>query len=300
MINLEWYRIFLHTARSGNFTKAAEQLHITQPSVSYAIKQLEELLGLRLFQRLSKGVVLTAEGAALLHYVEQSFHLLDAGEQHLNKMKRLTEGEIRIGASDSLIKHLLLPQLDRFHREYPHIRIRLTHGRTPDIARRLQAGQIDCAIVHLPIENNDFYVRKLAELDACFVVGERYLQFAERLLTAGELGELPLLLMSPGSSTRECVEQWFAAEGIAVQPDMELGSVDLLAEFARLGFGAAFISRSFVEEDLSSGKLFELKLDAPLPARSIGFATRSGMPLSIAADRFADMLLAATPALNEH
>ncbi len=295
MINLEWYRVFLHTARSGNFTKAAEQLHMTQPSVSYAIKQLEELLGIKLFQRLSKGVVLTAEGLALQSYVEQSFHLLEAGELHVHDLKRLAGGEIRVAASDALIKHLLLPTLERFHAQYPQIRIKLSHGRTPDIARQLQAGQIDCALVHMPVEEVSLDVQKLAELESCFVVGESYSELAKRKLSVAELAKLPLLLMSPGSSTRICAEQWFAANGVSVQPDMELGSVDLLAEFARLGLGAAFTSRPLVEQELASGKLLELNVEAQLPVRSIGFAVRLGRPLSVAASCFAGMLLEAIP-----
>ena len=87
MFNLEWYRIFLQTARYGNLTKAAQALHITQPSVSYAMKQMEEALGIKLFNRLSKGVELTKEGQSLLKYVEQSFTLLDAAEKHVLNLK---------------------------------------------------------------------------------------------------------------------------------------------------------------------------------------------------------------------
>src|SRR5690348_8386581 len=99
MNNLEWYRIFLQTAKAGNFTKAAEELFITQPSVSYAIKQLEDALGLKLFHRLSKGVVLTAEGEALFEYVQQSFLILNRGESKIQALKQLDDGELRIGAS---------------------------------------------------------------------------------------------------------------------------------------------------------------------------------------------------------
>lgn len=290
MFNLEWYRIFLQTAHRGNFTKAAQELHITQPSVSYAIKQMEESLGLKLFHRLSKGVELTEEGRALLSYVEQSFSLLDAAQKHVHDLKQLTEGELRIGASDSLIKHLLLPQLNLFHKEYPGIHIRLSHGRTPDITQRLKEGQIDCAVVHMPISDPQLDIHNLAILEDCFVVGETYRELTSRSLSANDLLELPLLLLSPGSSTRKFVEQWFAARGCAVKPDIELGSVDLLVEFARLGFGAAFITRSFVDEELRSGKLFELRLEDSLPPRSIGLAVRHDMKLSLAADRFAQML----------
>ncbi|WP_199615108.1 LysR family transcriptional regulator [Paenibacillus alkalitolerans] len=290
MINLEWYRIFLQTARNGNLTKAAQELHITQPSVSYAIKQMEEALGVKLFHRLSKGVELTEEGRALLSYVEQSFSLLDAGQNHVYNLKRLTAGEIRIGASDSLIKHLLLPYLNLFHAEYPGIRIRLSHGKSPEIAQRLKEGGIDCAIVHMPLDDSQLDIQTLAVLEDCFVVGEAYLELANRPLSARELAGLPLLMMSPGSRTRVFVEQWFAARSLIVKPDIELGSVDLLAEFAGLNYGAAFITRSFVKEQLRSGKLIELRLQEALPPRSIGLAVRRGMDLPLAAERFVQML----------
>ena len=295
MFQLEWYRIFLHTARRGNLTKAAQDLHITQPSVSYAVKQMEEELGLKLFHRLSKGVELTEEGRVLLKYVEQSFSLLDAAQRHLHDLKQLTEGEIRIGASDSLIKYLLLPQLNAFHSEHPGIRIRLTPGKTPEIARKVKEGLIDLAIIRLPMEDPMLNVRKLAELEDCFVVGGAYRELAERTLTVRELAELPLLSHSPGSSTRIFVERWFAASGLAMNPDIELGSIDLLTEFARLGYGAAFVPRPFVEDELRNGRLFELRLDTGLPPRSIGMAIRSDTPLSIAAERFVQMLLDREP-----
>lgn len=291
MIHLEWYRIFMETARHGNFTKAAQSLHITQPSVSYAIRQLEESLGLQLFRRLSKGVELTEEGRVLLRYVEKSLALLESAQKHVSGMKRLEAGEIRIGAGDSLIKHLLLPHLNLFHRQYPGIRIQLSHGKTPEIAKRLVEGMIDCAIVHMPVHDPQLEVRTLAAVQHCFVVGESYRGYADRELTPKELIELPLVLGSPGSSTRGFAEQWFAASGLTAKPDIELGNIDLIAEFAVQGYGAAFINRSFVQKELRDGRLFELRLTEELPVRNIGFAVRRGAKLSLAADRFARLLL---------
>lgn len=291
MINLEWYRMFLYTARYLNITKAAQELHITQPSVSYAIKQMEEALGVKLFHRLSKGVELTEEGRALLEYVENMSSMMDSAHKHLQNLKQLNAGEIRIGASDSLIKHLLLPQLNSFHQEYPGIKIRLSHGKTPEITQRLRDGDIDCAVLHMPIDDPQLNIQQLAMQEDCFVVGKRYQELIGQVLSMRELSELPLILLSPGSSTRIFVEQWFAAKGIVVKPDIELGSIDLLTEFARQGYGAAFISRSFVQEELKSGELFELQLEDDLPKRSIGFAVRKDKKLSLAADCFVQMLM---------
>ncbi|MGG1552585.1 LysR family transcriptional regulator [Paenibacillus ferrarius] len=290
MINLEWYRIFLHTAHCRNLTKAAQELHITQPSVSYAVKQMEEALGVTLFHRLSKGVELTEEGQALLAYVEQSFAMLDSGHKHLRNLKQLQEGEIRIGASDSLIKHLLLPHLNAYHSVHPGIRIRLSHGKTPELVQRLKDGDIDCAVINLPLEDAQLEVYVLDESEDCIVVGAAYRELAERVLSVPELIRLPLILLSPGSSTRRAVEHWFAAKGLTVTPDIELGNVDLLAEFAKMGYGAAWTSKAFVQEELESGSLFELRLDEPLPVRSIGFALRRDQRLSLAAVSFAEMM----------
>jgi LysR family transcriptional regulator, low CO2-responsive transcriptional regulator len=289
-IHLEWYRIFMHTARLGNLTKAAQELHITQPSVSYAIKQMEGELGVKLFQRLSKGVELTEEGRALFAYVEQSFALLDAAEQHVTDLKQLTAGEVRIGASDSLIKHLLLPKLHAYHQENPGIRIRLSHGSTPAITQRLLDGQIDCAVLHLPVDDTRLDVHPLRTYEHGYVVGQAYGHVANRTISAQELAKLPHLLLSPGSSTRVFVEQWFAAHGLRISPDIELGSIDLLIEFAKLGFGVAFIARSFVAEEVRRGDLIELRVQEPIPQRSIGLAVRRGMSLSLAAERFAELL----------
>jgi len=292
IINLEWYRIFMHTARNGNLTKAAQTLHLTQPTVSYAIKQLEDALGVKLFRRLSKGVELTEEGRALLAYVEHSFSLLDTARQHMLDLKQLTAGEVRIGASDSLIKHLLLPQLNLFHREHPGIRIRLSHGSTPVLSQRLADGQIDCAVLHLPVEDPGLDVHVLRSLEHRFVVGKAHRVLAERPLPAAELARQPLLLLSPGSSTRVFVERWFAAGGLTVQPDIELGSIDLLIEFAKLGYGAAFVAVGFVEHELRKGELLALRTEEPIPPRRIGLAVRRGMTLPLAAERFVAMLRA--------
>lgn len=290
IINSEWYRIFLTTARLGNLTKAAQELHITQPSVSYAIKQLEASLDVKLFDRLSKGVALTPEGATLLDYVEKSFTLLEAAESKLHAIKNLASGELRIGASGPMIKHLLLPSLDRFHADHPSVRIRLSQGSTSDIARRLKNGQLDIGLVHLPLSDPELAVRPLCEIQDCFVVGRNYQARSEQPLSVLELTRIPLLLFTPGSSTRQFVDTWLSAQGVSAEVDIELSSLDMLIELAVRGYGAAFLTRAFVQQELAEGTLFELPLLAPIPPRVIGIVTRQDASLSITAERFLQLL----------
>lgn len=290
LMNMEWYRIFLHTAKLGNLTKAAQELHITQPSVSYAIKQLEAQLEVKLFDRLSKGVKLTPEGLEVLAYVEKSFTILQAGETQLQALKNLTAGELRIGASGPVIKHLLLPLLDTFHAEHPDVRIRLSQGKTSDIRDRLLDGQIDIGLVHLPLSDHELVVSHLTEIQDCFVVGEAYRHLVDTPFSAQALAQLPLLLLSEASSTRLFIEQWFASQGITPDADMELSSMDMLIEMAIRGYGAAFVTQSFIDQELENKKLFRLQTIEPIPLRSVGFATRRNSSLPIIANRFIALL----------
>ncbi|GGG14700.1 LysR family transcriptional regulator [Paenibacillus abyssi] len=292
MMNMEWYRIFLHTAKLGNLTKAAHELHITQPSVSYAIKQLEAELGVKLFDRMSKGVALTTEGSALLEYVEKSFSFIDAGENKIRSLRELTAGELRIGANGPVIKHLLLPVLDQFHAEHPDVRIRLTQGKTSDIRNRLKEGRIDLGLVHLPLLDDDLNVDHLLAIQDCFVVGQAYRSLTKQSISTEDMIKIPLLLLSQESSTRAFVEQWLSSQGLHSEVDIELSSLDMLTEFAQRGYGAAFVTHSFVQDLLEQGKLFALQTREPIPTRSVGIATRRVGSLTLIANRFKEMLTA--------
>lgn len=295
LMNTEWYRIFLHTARAGNLTKAASELHVTQPSVSYAIKQLEAGLQVKLFDRQSKGVQLTPEGAKLLEYVEKSFGLLDAGETQLRALRNLSAGELRIGASGPIMKHVLLSPLDRFRADYPDIRIKLSQGKTSDIRSRLKERVIDVGLVHLPFSDPELSVQPLLEVQDGFVVGDAFKPLSDRPIKASELIKIPLLLLTQGSSTRRFVDSWLASQGLQAEADIELSSIDMLIEFATRGYGAAFVTQSFVRGELDRGQLHLLKLDADIPKRSIGIAVRADHSLPLAARRFMELLASHPP-----
>src|SRR5690606_21911692 len=121
---------------------------------TYAIKQLETKLGGQLFFRMAKGVKLTREGEALFKYVEQAYHFLEAGERKIAEMHQLTEGEVRIGAGDTLCKHLLLPRLRQFHTNYPGIHVQVTNRTTFETLTLLKEGKIDFGLVNLPVAND--------------------------------------------------------------------------------------------------------------------------------------------------
>ncbi|MDI4643593.1 LysR family transcriptional regulator [Cohnella hashimotonis] len=287
---MEWYRIFLQAAETSNLTKAAQNLHMTQPSVSYAIKQLEEALGIGLFDRLSKGVRLTSEGQALYRYVRQAFAELDAAERHMKQLKQFEEGRLRIGANGAIVKDFLLPSLDAFHARYPAVRIQLSQERTGRIVERLKEGSLDLGFVHLPVEDEEIQVGVSHASPYCAVAGSVHADWAEETLSMERLAELPLLMLSPGSSSRLFIERWFQSHGIQAEADFELSSLEMLAEFAERGYGVAFVPKAFIASRVASGSLLALNTQVPLPARHFGMGLRKDSAPSLAAKAFMDML----------
>lgn len=289
-VNLEWYRVFYWTSKTGSLSRAAEQLHITQPAVSHTIKQLEASLGGQLFFRTAKGVTLTAEGEVLFRYVEQAFSFMQIGEKALADMHNLLSGEINIGASDTLCKYYLLPYLETFHEQHPGIRIRVTNRTTPETLSLLKEGKIDFGIVSLPASDKQIDFRESSTIQDCLVGDKTFASRTERSLSLQDLHLYPLLLLEQGTSTRRYIDDFAASHDMTLSPEFELGSIDLLIQFAKRGFGLAFVISDYVEAELRAGELVEIPLDPPLPARKIGIATLRGVPLSAASKAFMALL----------
>lgn len=284
--NYELYKVFYWSAKTGSLTKAAKALYLTQPSVSHAIKQLEDSFGLTLFYRNSKGVELTQEGAILYSYIEQSHILISMAEEKMAALKNLDSGELRIGGSDSLFKHYLLPYLEDFLQKHPGIKLHLNHGTTPEIISFLKEGRIDLGVVRLPIVDSQLEVRESFQLQDCFVAGARYSELKDMVLTLDMLLQYPVILFSRNSRARMAITEIFQSYGHKLKPEIEVGSVDLLIEFARRGLGISYVTREFVSKELEKGSLFEIRLDVPLPPSHVGIMTMRNMPLTSAARSF--------------
>ncbi|WP_194231406.1 LysR family transcriptional regulator [Paenibacillus donghaensis] len=290
IINTEWYRIFLHTAEALNMTKAAQSLNMTQPSVSYAIKQLEDALGVKLFDRLSKGVLLTQEGYALHHHVRQVFEELEYAEHYMIKLGQLNEGRLRIGANGAIIKDYILPTLETFRSQFPNIKIQVSQQKTGHILEQLKQGLLDLGYVYLPVGDDEIKIVSSFVSSYCVVVGTSFSDLAQAPLPTVQLAELPLLMLSPGSSTRTFIEGWFKSQGVEVVADFELNSLEMLAEFAERDYGVAILPRAFVASRIMKGSLLELKMEVPLPDQSIGVAVRKQSSPSLAAEAFLSIL----------
>ena len=283
-MNMELYRTFYYVAKSSSISKASEQLYITQPAVSRAIRQLEEALGCQLFVRTSKGVKLTQEGEILSNYVEQAFSFISLGERKVSDIRNLLSGEVRIGASDTICKYYLIPYLKLFNTLHPQIRIHVICPTTPVIIGLLKAGKIDIGIINMPYEDDSLNSKNIMEIQDCFITGHKYRHMANKMLPVREIVRLPFLLLEKSSNSRKYIDQYFSQNDISVIPDFELGNMDLLVNFVKYDFGIACVIRSFVEEDIGSGKLFEIKPIEKIPPRNLGVVWLKDSPLTKASE----------------
>ena len=289
-VKLELYRVFRAVAEKGSISAAAQELFISQPAVSQSIRQLEEQLHLRLFSRSSRGVVLTHEGQLLLEYVRRGLGLLESGEEKLSQVRELLAGELTIGASDTVTKTYLLPKLEAFHKAYPDIRIRILNGTTKMVLDLLHAGQVDVAFASESQDESVYAVRHCLDTHMVFVASPEYPCDFERAYTAAEMAAFPLILLERKASSRLYLERFFREQGVEIEPEIELGSHNLLISLARIGLGVACVTEEFSQSGLSRGVILPLKTAFTLPPRSVVMCTLRSVPPTAAAARFMDFV----------
>ncbi|MCH1625891.1 LysR family transcriptional regulator [Ferdinandcohnia quinoae] len=287
---LDLYKVFWTVGKCKSFSKAARELYLTQPAISQAIMQLENELDIRLFNRSPKGVSLTSEGQLLFEYVHSAINLIDVGEEKILEFKNLTAGELKVGVGDTISRHFLLPFLEIFHNEYPNIRIKIVNGTTLELVAHLKSGEIDIAICNFPLDDPTLELRPCIEIHDIFVCGEKYKPLLSKPIDLNELTKLPLIFLEHKSNSRKYVEDYMASKGIKISPEFELGSHDLLLEFAKINLGIACVTKEFSYEYLQKGVVNEIQLIEEIPKRSVGVCYLKSVPLSPASTRFVEII----------
>ncbi|MDU3549540.1 MAG: LysR family transcriptional regulator, partial [Clostridium sp.] len=265
---LDLYKVFCQVGKSKSFSKASKELYMTQPAVSQAIMQLEGELDIRLFNRTSKGVTLTNEGSLLYEYVNSAINLINVGEKKILEFKDLTIGELKIGVGDTISKYFLLPYLEEFHNRYPNLKFKIINGTTLELCALIKSGEIDIAICNLPIDDPSLEFITCGEVRDIFVCGEKYKDLTKKKISLEEMVKYPLIFLEPNSNSRKYVENFMLSNGIKISPEFELGSFDLLLEFAKINLGIACVVKEFSKDYLEQGLLYEVKVLEEIPSRS--------------------------------
>ena len=268
---IELYKIFNTVAKSKSISKAANELFMTQSAVSQAIKQLENSIDMVLFNRTSKGVELTEAGITLFKYTSSAMELLDTGLNKLESLKELEEGELKIGASDTISAYYLSPRLEKFHKMYPNIKIQIINRVTAEAVDLLKNGKIDIAFGNLPFYDETLEIKECMTIHDTFVAGSDYFDQKEKVFSRTDIAKLPLIILEKKSNSRKYVEKSFLESGCTLTPCIELGAHELLLHLAKINLGVSCVVKEFSENYLKDNSLFELKQETPLPKRAIGF-----------------------------
>lgn len=289
MLNLDQYRVFLEVARARSFSRAASALYVTQPAVSQTIRSLEEKIGVKLFLRNARGVTLTEEGEQLYQKVSDAIMCIEEAETHFSNLQTLSVGTLRIGASDTICKHVLLPFLKSFHESYPGVTIKVTNRTSTETVRLLHEEQVDLGFINIPTPlENGMICTGILPVQDVLVCTPAFAKQLPSKLSYRDLANLPLLMLERLSSTRRYWDRLFEQQGLSLRPQIELGSLDLLLEFASIGLGISAVTLPAAKEFLNQNRLTVLQLQTPPPTRSIGVITSSLIPLSPCAKSFLD------------
>lgn len=288
--SLSCYRIFYTVAKTKNISKAAKELFISQPAISKSIQKLEESMNCELFRRSSRGVILTEEGELLFSHVKVAFETLELGEDKLRNSIELGVGHLKIGVSSTLCKNILLPYLKPFIEKYPHINISITCQSTNETLKLLEENKIDVGLIGHPesIRGLDFY--SVAQIEDIFVATSAYL---ENLKNRGVTDDMilqnsTLMLLDKNNMTRHYIDDYLQENHIIVGDSIDVSSMDLLIEFAKISLGVACVIRGFVEKELADGTLVEIPLGFPIHRREVGFAYKKSVKPSKSLELFVD------------
>lgn len=288
-VKLELYKIYKQVCDDGSISEAAKSLYISQSAVSQAIKQLENQVGVSLLRRTPKGVIQTQEGKLLYEYASSAIDLLSVAEKKLEAMKTLNYGELKIAASDTISRYLLLPVLENFSLKYPKIKLQIINRTSFEAVNLLKSGKVDLAFINMPIHDDEILVSPYYTVEDIFVASKNSV-YLNKTYSLQELAELPLILLEKKSNSRCYVEEFFNKNGIKISPEIELGSHDLLLEFAKINLGISCVTKEFSTHYLNNKELIQIRINENIPKRNIGVASLKGVSLTSAGQKFLELL----------
>lgn len=288
--SLRQLRIFESVARHLSYTRAAEELHLTQPAAFTQVKQLEEGVGMPLLEKVGKRLHLTEAGREMLATCRETIDSLERLEMRLADMQGLRRGRLRV-AIVTTAKYLVPRMLAEFCARYPGIEASLTVDNREKLLARLANNEDDLTVLGTPPENLDIVARPIAE-NPLVVVARRDHPLADTArIPLARVAEEPFILREKGSGTRLATERHFAEHGQSIRVRMELGSNEAIKQAIAGGLGLSVLSSHTLTLAGPTGLLTPLDVEGFPLMRKWYLAYAAGKHLSTVAEAFLDYLL---------
>lgn len=289
-LTLRQLKVFESVARHRNYTRAAAELHLTQPAVSMQVKQLEVSLGTALFEQLGKRIHLTEAGKEVLGYARNITQQLDELEAVLNRQKGLAGGRLRISVATTA-NYFVPTLLGSFSRRYPDITVSLDVTNRETLLRQLSENLVDLVIMGRPPAEADVEAEVFLENPLVIVAPPEHALARMKKIPLKRLQEEVFLVREPGSGTRIAMERFFSERGMHLRTGMEVGSNEAIKQSVQAGLGLGLLSRATVDQELALGQLVLLDVAEFPIMRHWYMVHRRGKRLSPVARAFHDFVL---------
>jgi LysR family hydrogen peroxide-inducible transcriptional activator len=288
-MELHQLRYFCAVAEAGSFSRAAEQSHVSQPSLSQQIMKLEDELGARLFDRLGRSVRLTETGQTFLPRARAVLRELEAARGDVAEQKDSIGGSVTIGVIPTVAPYFLPQRLTRFSRKYPQVQLTVVEEITPALLELLRASKIDLAILALPIRGHEFETFPLLTEPLFAALPQNHKFAKRRSLSLKDLRSQPFLLLRDGHCFRDTAVAACDRARLHPQIIFESGQFSSLLSMVGAGMGVSIVPEMAIER---KSRCRFVRLDDPAAARTIGAVILRGRSLSRAHHAFLSHLRA--------
>ncbi|WP_420370394.1 LysR family transcriptional regulator [Curtobacterium sp. L1-20] len=289
-MTLTQLRTLLVIATAGSFSAAAVQLGMAQPSVSELVKRMEETYGVRLFHRSSRGLVLTPAGEALMPHAQRAVEAADAADRALRDLTSLQGGVATFGLLRNANYYFLSRLLDRFHAQYPEVRLRVIGLNSVEVAEAVAAGELEAGLVVLPIDAESLEVTPLRRDDVLFASADP--AKTARPVTIEDLAATDLVLYDAHYGWRDPTRRQLAERaqlaGVSLLPRIEVEHIDSALDLVARGAGDTIVSGAVAAGRTFPAGVHTVPFADPL-YDTIALVQRAGVPLSPATRELAQL-----------
>lgn len=243
------YKIFLHLYEERSISKTASKLYVSQPAISYSLKELENSLGYTLFNRNSKGIEPTLEAKELYNYISTAFNILNDAEEHIKNLNSLNIGSIKIGVPTNIGMLSLINYIEIFRKEYPNVKFKIISKSMPEMIEMLETRKIDIIIGILPIHSEKKITKiNIGKESNCFVYNKKLLPNIH-INKLEDLLKYPLILPQSNTLHRNRLDDYMETKNIKLDPYIEVSADEIALEMVKKGIGIGYFLKNTIESE---------------------------------------------------
>lgn len=289
-MNLNQLRAFYAVARTGTFSKAAEELFVTEPAVFIQVRSLERFLGFKLLDKLEKNFMPTEVGRMLFSYAEKIFSLEEEADKAIKEVQALKSGELRVGTTKAIAQYFMPNAISLFQDLYPKIKVLLSEGNSDDLVKGIISHEVEVAVTaRIPYPNRISAIPFSTER-LLIVLSPDYDLEGKEEVSLEELNDQPIICRDARSATRLAVSAAFEKEGLRPSAKIESGNTEFIKDMVRKNKGYSLLASICVRNEIAQGLLNTARLKSGEITLDVDVIHHKGKTLSPAASTFLKFL----------